>query len=436
VLSEDVQENPGTLALTASWIVIFALMVMTQWRTGFPVPPWWMPEPFTISTLTSHRFGDMTWLEVHQGQPWRLLTATFIHFGLIHLVLNGLGLFSLGRIVEPWYRTGPFLAICMVIGGLGNLLGGAIRQSVAVARPWLASHAASHHWPGLIERFLRGQPGAGVPVSIHTGGGSTILLGLITLAAVVGWKSRTRIGSHLYKYMVVFLILTAGMGIALPNLVDNYGHLGGAILGLIIGLFDPLFFRLSDRTSFRVICSVFAAIVVGTCLVATVSHDRSETRYRRQLNEIVAREQLSKASRQELDRLYVLFVRLVDRSPYFQEAIHSLDAKAARELLVLGPALPMPPKVTPEQLVQDRVELEEVLGRLESVRKNVANPELEADIASLVDLGRSALRESPGYKQFYEFLVAWRPAHKVILTELARSSAQRIELEQESSRPR
>ena len=242
LLSEDIRENPGTLGLLASWVLIFALMIFVQW--GHPVArsPWWLPEPLSVLTSTSHRFGDMTWLEVRQGQPWRLETATFVHFGLIHLVLNGLALFSLGRLVEPWYRTGPFLVICLAIGGLGNLVGGAIRQFVSVARPGLASFASTHHWPGLIERVLRGQGDPGVAQIIHTGGGSTILLGLLALGAVVGWRSKTRIGSHLQKQMLLFLGLTAAMGIAMSNLVDNYGHLGGAILGLVIGLLRPAAF--------------------------------------------------------------------------------------------------------------------------------------------------------------------------------------------------
>ena len=99
-------------------------------RRRLAAGPWW--EPLPVSTVTSHRFGDMTWVEVRQGQAWRLLTATFVHFGLIHVALNALGLINLGRLVEPWYRTGPFLAICLAIGGLGNLVGGGLRS----ASPW------------------------------------------------------------------------------------------------------------------------------------------------------------------------------------------------------------------------------------------------------------------------------------------------------------
>ena len=67
--SEDVRENPGTLALAASWVLVFVLILLVQWyhpATPCHPCPWW--EPLKVSTVTGHRFGDMTWLEVRQGQ--------------------------------------------------------------------------------------------------------------------------------------------------------------------------------------------------------------------------------------------------------------------------------------------------------------------------------------------------------------------------------
>jgi len=245
----DFRECPGTMGLAASWILIFALILLAQWRHGGPPAPGPWFEPLPVSTVTSHRFGDMTWAEVRGGEAWRLETATFIHFGLIHLVLNVMGLINLGRLIEPWYRTGPFLAICLAIGGLGNLVGGLLRQLVAASRPWIGSTGVARLWPGLIDRFVHGGPAG--PVNIHTGGGSTILLGLLGLGAVVGWRSRTRIGVYFRRQMVILLGLTALLGIVLYRLVDNYGHLGGALVGAAIGLLDRPMVRLSKRKPAR-----------------------------------------------------------------------------------------------------------------------------------------------------------------------------------------
>ncbi len=346
--SEDFRENPGTLALAASWVLVFGLILLFQWYHPTPLPPepWW--EPLKVSIGTGHRFGDMTWLEVRQGQSWRLLTATFIHFGLVHVAVNTLGMINLGRLVEPWYRTGPFLAICLAIGGLGNLLGGAMRQAVGVARPWLASVAASRHWPGAIERVLRG--GAAFPESIASGGGSTILLGLLALGAVVGWRSRTRIGGHLQKQMVLLLALTAALGLAMPGLVDNFGHLGGAIVGGVIGLFDRPLTRMSKSRWFRGVCLAVAVGVPAACLGLAIRADRVETEYRHQLDEILGRGRTAQAVRVALNQLHYLYALEASRTDGGRGLIVPLDGLAIADLLSRGPRTGEPAKPDPDLL--------------------------------------------------------------------------------------
>jgi membrane associated rhomboid family serine protease len=69
------------------------------------------------------------WLTVHFGcrpvlltrEPWRLLTAVFLHGGLMHLLFNGLWIFILGQIVEPRLGGPRFLALFLLSGIGGNL---------------------------------------------------------------------------------------------------------------------------------------------------------------------------------------------------------------------------------------------------------------------------------------------------------------------------
>ena len=74
---------------------------------------------------------------------------------------------------------------------------------------------------------------------IHAGGGSTVILGLIGLGLVVGWRSRTRVGAFLRDQMIAFLVFTALIGIVGMKIVDNYGHAGGAIAGATARLLPP-----------------------------------------------------------------------------------------------------------------------------------------------------------------------------------------------------
>jgi rhomboid protease GluP len=58
---------------------------------------------------------------VAQGAYWRLLSAMFLHIGLMHLAFNGWALFSLGREVEALYGSGRFTLIYLLAGLFGGL---------------------------------------------------------------------------------------------------------------------------------------------------------------------------------------------------------------------------------------------------------------------------------------------------------------------------
>jgi rhomboid protease GluP len=421
--SDDFRENPGTLALGASWLAIFALILVVQWSDPLRIPapgPRW--EPLPVSTVTSHRFGDMTWTEVRQGQAWRVLTATFVHFGLVHVGLNTLGLLNLGRLVEPWYRTGPFLAICYAMGGLGNLVGGLLRQVVGTARPWLAEMASARHWPGLVERILRG--GAAVPVSIHTGGGSTILLGLLALGAVVGWRSKTRIGAHLQKQMILLLGLTAVLGVAMSGLVDNYGHLGGAIVGGVIGLFDRRLTAWSKSRGFRASCWLVVLGLSATCLASAYQADRSEADYRRDRDELTSQIRVAQSVLADLNQLHFLYARATLPPEGRREPISELDALAMVDLLARGPLTGETPSPDSPPSMRGRSQLAGVIDRLDHIIGTPWGEEVDHQIDRVRELGRLAAERAPTFEQVYEFAVLWKPAQRAVAADLARLSVR------------
>ncbi|MGH2415778.1 MAG: rhomboid family intramembrane serine protease [Microcystaceae cyanobacterium] len=58
---------------------------------------------------------------VLSGQWWRLLNANFLHFGWVHLLMNMLGLYFLGRFVEFALGSVRYL-IAYLISGIGSML--------------------------------------------------------------------------------------------------------------------------------------------------------------------------------------------------------------------------------------------------------------------------------------------------------------------------
>jgi rhomboid protease GluP len=60
-------------------------------------------------------------LELEAGQWWRIVTAIFLHGGVLHLVLNAAGLWTAGQVVEERFGRGQFLVVFLVTGVCGYL---------------------------------------------------------------------------------------------------------------------------------------------------------------------------------------------------------------------------------------------------------------------------------------------------------------------------
>src|SRR5262249_55270555 len=150
--------------------------------------------------------GSITADEIRAGQWWRALCATWIHGGLLHIIINLTGFYRLGQMVEEWYGSAQLIAIYVVIGVGGNLIAAAVR---------------------LLLSFYVGSAG---------GGGSAVLCGLMALVGTVGWRSRTKSGRFLLFQILGAFLSIGVLGLIAP-IIDTLGHLGGAAAGLIVGLF-------------------------------------------------------------------------------------------------------------------------------------------------------------------------------------------------------
>src|SRR5688572_22791079 len=50
------------------------------------------------------------------GQPWRMISSMFLHFGIIHLLVNMYALYALGTLLEPAVGTVRFLMVYFFCG--------------------------------------------------------------------------------------------------------------------------------------------------------------------------------------------------------------------------------------------------------------------------------------------------------------------------------
>ena len=134
------------------------------------------------------------------GQYWRLLTACFVHIGLIHLLFNSYALYSFGSEVERRYGRTRFLALYLLSGVAGS-------TASFVGSPRLAAGAS-----GAIFGLL----------------GATIAY-FATYREQFGARGRRQLSSILVVagYNLVFGFIATG--------IDNFAHVGGLLAGLLIG---------------------------------------------------------------------------------------------------------------------------------------------------------------------------------------------------------
>jgi len=247
-LAREIKDYPATALFSLIWILVFAAMVAVRLRDE-PSPGWW--RFLVLGIGDAHRFGDLTLRDLGRGEIWRLITSTFVHYSVIHIVLNLLAFYLLGTLVESWYGAPQFILIYGLTGGLGNLVSALIRYAIGSSQ------------------------------SVHSGGGSVVIMGLIGLCAVMGWRSRTAMGSDLGWQMSKALGMTGLLGIAFPRYIDNWGHAGGALVGFPLGLLHRWFLRQYSRPTAWGMGSATALVIAG-CIMAQVNADRREAPLRRQ----------------------------------------------------------------------------------------------------------------------------------------------------------
>lgn len=136
---------------------------------------------------------------VRDGELWRLLTATVLHGGLVHLALNMWALWEAGRQVARWFGNGQFLLIYW-----GSALAGS---------------ALSLHFS------------AQQAVSVGASGAVFGVLGAL-LAGV--YQHRARVPKAVVKQLLtsqgLFVAVSLGQGFARPG-IDNAAHVGGLLAG-------------------------------------------------------------------------------------------------------------------------------------------------------------------------------------------------------------
>ncbi|MGE0042869.1 MAG: rhomboid family intramembrane serine protease [Vicinamibacterales bacterium] len=171
------------------------------------------------------------------GRWWTLLTAGWLHAGVLHILFNVLWIRQLAPVVADLYGPGRMVILYTLAGVTGFGL----------------STLAGAYLGGIPIFFLRGAQ--------FTVGASAPIFGL--LGAVMYHGHRTG-SSHTAQAGLQYALFLGVFGLIMPG-IDNWAHLGGFAGGYFVGqLLDPLKPERVDHL-------VVALLCLGATLVALVT---------------------------------------------------------------------------------------------------------------------------------------------------------------------
>lgn len=156
------------------------------------------PTPQSLLDLGGN-LGSRTF----NGESWRLLSAMFLHAGLIHLAVNMFSLVMVGRMIEHLYGRAGYVAIYVFAGIVGGIASG------------LSTNNA---------------------VSV---GASGAIFGVFAAVGSYLLVNRKRIDEEVLKSQTRSLMITIGLnvfaGLQVTG-IDMRAHIGGLVAGFVASL--------------------------------------------------------------------------------------------------------------------------------------------------------------------------------------------------------
>jgi rhomboid protease GluP len=211
----NILATPGTYALLAVNIVVFGWMVLHGVS---------LRDPTTAQLIHYGATNGGFILLGHQW--WRLLTATFVHVGLLHIATNMWCLWNLGLLGEPLLGPVGVIAVYLITGIAGNLLS-------------LCSNVIGHDYVSV---------GAGASGAVFGIAGILIVL-LSNKKLPIPAFELNRLRRSVIQFAVLNLIIGIGANFTSIVRIDNHAHVGGFLSGLALGV--PLVPRMtSGRTRY------------------------------------------------------------------------------------------------------------------------------------------------------------------------------------------
>jgi len=198
------QTSPVSYSILGVCCILYGVSLLaTINRSGFEAPGSGLGALFEFGGIDGRillRMGASLPLFLYPSdlvQPWRLITAIFLHGSLLHIGFNMWVLMDIAPMIEDLYGSARFLFAFIFTGVCGYLL----------------SSFTGH----------------------ESVGASGSLLGLIGLLLALSTGRHSSIGMRMLRNQLIYwLFYIAVLGFLFRG-VDNYAHIGGFVSGFILG---------------------------------------------------------------------------------------------------------------------------------------------------------------------------------------------------------
>jgi rhomboid protease GluP len=147
------------------------------------------------------------------GEPWRIFTCMFLHYGILHIGVNMYSLYNLGMMLESPIGSIRFLLIYLICGIVASL------ASLTFGAPFVMSAGASGALFGLYGYQLGAQ-------------------------LIISYRDGRKLKPILTNFLI-FVVINVMIANSLN--VDNSAHIGGCITGLLLSVCHFKFNKLKSE---------------------------------------------------------------------------------------------------------------------------------------------------------------------------------------------
>ena len=208
---------------------IFSLL-LNPGALGLSANPLAFLSPSNNSLLLLGATGTIPIDKLHWW--WTLLSASYLHGGLLHIAFNMLALRQLGPFVLREYGVNRFFVIYTITGIAGFYLS-----------------------------YL-----AGVSLTI---GASASICGLIGAMLYYGKSRGDSYGQAIYKQVMGWVVGLALFGFMIPG-INNWGHGGGIVSGVLLGFLMGYNEKHRENQLHRVLGTICILLTAGVLLWAVL----------------------------------------------------------------------------------------------------------------------------------------------------------------------